>query len=294
MASLKEIKGRIASVKSTQKITSAMKMVASAKLRKVQYQTERFQPYANRLDEALSTLLSGGQADGFRSPLARVGETKRPGLVVFSAHSGLCGAFNSNILGLLAKTLDDYRGRRCEPLVYPAGKKAEDALRKWPCPVETPASFALLTEKPTWEGAGEMANRLSADFLSGRVDRVDFLYNHFKSMAVQQPLIETFLPFAPVPPPPAGSPPPAAYLAEPDRESLLRALVPQALHSKLYAVLLDSAAAEHAARTIAMQIATDNIDDLLDELITRLNKQRQQAISNEILDILGGSEALNK
>jgi F-type H+-transporting ATPase subunit gamma len=294
MASLKEIKGRIASVKSTQKITSAMKMVASAKLRKIQYQAERFQPYANRLAEALDTLLSADAPDDFRSPFAEGRETKRAGVVVFSAHSGLCGAFNSNVLGLLAKTLDEYRSRQCETLVYPAGKKAEEVLRKWPYPIETPESFARLTEKPTWEGAGEMANRLSADFLSGRIDRVDFVYNHFKSMAVQQPLVETFLPLAPPPPLPAGSPPPAAYLAEPDRESLLSALIPQALQSKLYAVLLDSAAAEQAARTIAMQIATDNVDDILDELITRLNKQRQQAISNEILDILGGSEALNK
>ena len=286
MASLKEIKGRIASVKSTQKITSAMKMIASAKLRKVQYQAERFLPYGNRLAGMLNDLLSAAASEDFRfhSPFAQTRKVKRAGIVVLSSDTGLCGAFNSNILRLLATTLETYRSQNCETLVYPAGKKAEAALQKWPFPLETPGSFGSLGGKPHWEGAQAMANRLAADFLANKIDRVGILYNHCKSMAVQQPVAETFLPLV-LPERPEPSP---GCLAEPDRESLIQALIPQFLQSKLYAILLDSAAAEQAARTMAMQIATDNIDDLLDELRARLNKQRQQAISNEILDLIGG------
>ncbi|MDR2389579.1 MAG: ATP synthase F1 subunit gamma [Tannerellaceae bacterium] len=292
MASLKEIKGRIASVRSTQKITEAMKLVASAKLRKIQYQTERFLPYENRLGGILHPLFCAA-SEGFHSPFAEVREAKRIALVVFSSNTGLCGAFNSNILRLLWEVVDKCRTSIEEILVFPIGKKAEDAVRKSPIPLAMQGSYTSLIDKPDFEGAKEIANRLTADFLAGKIDRIELIYNHFKSMAVQLPVKESFLPFA-LPDRPRGSHSPTDYLIEPDRETLLNALIPNLLRSKLYAILLDSTAAEQAARTVAMQIATDNVDEILEDLTLRYNKQRQQAISNEILDIIGGSEALNR
>jgi F-type H+-transporting ATPase subunit gamma len=291
MASLKEIKGRIASVKSTQKITEAMKMVASAKLRKVQYRIERFLPYENQLTGLLNRLLPSASEE-FNSPFWEAPEAKRTAIaiVVFSSNTGLCGAFNSNIIRLLTNVLEKYRKSNCETVVWPIGKKVEEAVRKWTFPIEIQGSYTSLIDKPHFEGAKEIAKRLTADFLAGKINRVELIYNHFKSTAVQVPVEETFLPVV-LPDKSAGVNFPVDYLIEPDKETLLNTLIPKSLQSKLYAILLDSVAAEQAARTVAMQIATDNIDAILDELTIRLNKQRQQAISNEILDIIGGSEA---
>jgi F-type H+-transporting ATPase subunit gamma len=291
MASLKEIKGRIASVKSTQKITEAMKMVASARLRKVQYRLGRFLPYENRLAALLNRLLPFAAEDA-DSPFWKTPDVKRIAIVVFSSNTGLCGAFNSNIIRLLENALEKYRGSNCETIVWPIGKKAEEAAGKWNFPIEIRGGYTSLIDKPHFDGAKEIANRLMADFLAGKINRVGLIYNHFKSMAVQVPVEETFLPIA-LPDKPAGPALAPDCLIEPDRETLLNTLIPSALRSKLYAILLDSISAEQAARTVAMQIATDNVDDILDELTNRLNKQRQQTISSEILDIIGGSEALN-
>ena len=293
MSSLKEIKGRIASVKSTKKITSAMKMVASAKLRKAQYQIEQFLPYERRLTNILNDFLSGYAEDSFSSVFAETREVQRVAVVVLSSNSSLCGAFNSNIIRLLNGWINRYRELNCEIAIYPIGKKVEAAVKKLTVPVEIKGSYTSLMDKPNFEGAREIADGLMSDFLENKVDRVDLIYNHFKSTGVQIPTEEPFLPVD-LSNRIEQKSVPTDYILEPDRETLINSLIPRSLRSKIYAILLDSAAAEHAARTVAMQIATDNADEILDELTIQYNKQRQQAITSELLDIVGGSEALKK
>jgi len=291
MASLKEIKGRISSVKSTQKITSAMKMVASAKLRRAQYQIERFLPYQERLSGILDDFLTADTE--FSTPLSAERPVQSVAIVVFSSNSTLCGAFNSNIIKLLSGALNRYAHLPSPNIyIYPIGKKVEEAIRKEG--ITPQGSYIKLMEKPEYEGAKTIADTLMADFLSEKIDKVELIYNHFKSMAVQIPTVETFLPLALHPTNKNNAKGEIAidYIVEPDRETAISMLITKSLRSKIYAALLDSAAAEQAARTVAMQIATDNADEILDELSIQFNKQRQQAITSELLDIIGGSEAL--
>ena len=291
MSSLKEIKGRIASVKSTKKITSAMKMVASAKLRKSQYKIEQFLPYERRLTSILNNFLSGYSEDEFSSLLAEVRTIHRVSIVVLSSNSSLCGAFNSNIIRNLNDRVQKYLDMKYEIEIYPIGKKVEEAVRKLKIPVEIKGSYISLMDNPTFEGAKNIADSLMNDFLTCKIDQVDLLYNHFKSTAIQIPTEEHFLPID-LSKQMKSKAIPIDYLVEPDRKTLLETLIPRSLRSKIYAILLDSAAAEQAARTVAMQIATDNADDILSDLTIQYNKQRQQSITSEILDIIGGSEAL--
>jgi len=291
MPSLKEIKGRIASVKSTQKITSAMKMVSSAKLRKAQYQIEEFLPYQSRLTNILNNFLSGYSEDGFSSVLSDVREIQHVAIVVLSSNSSLCGAFNSNIIRNLHELILKYWNLKYEISIYPIGKKVEEAVKKLTVPVEIKGSYIPLMDKPNFEGAKAISDQLIDDFLAKKVDKVDLLYNHFKSTAVQIPTDEIFLPID-LSKQTGGKSIPTDYIIEPDRKTLLNSLIPRSLRSKIYAILLDSAAAEQAARTVAMQIATDNADEILGELTIQYNKQRQQSITSELLDIIGGSEAL--
>jgi len=291
MPSLKEIKGRIASVKSTKKITSAMKLVASAKLRKAQSQMERFLPYERRLTTILNDFLSGYSEDEFSSVFSEIREARRVAIVVLSSNSSLCGAFNSNIIRILNECIKRHREKQLEIEIYPIGKKVEAAVRKLTLPVEIKGSYIPLMDKPNFEGAKEIADALMNDFLANKIDRVDLIYNHFKSTGVQVPTEESFLPVD-LSKRPEAKAIPTDYLIEPDRKTLLETLIPRSLRSKIYAILLDSGAAEHAARVVAMQIATDNADEILDGLTIQYNKQRQQSITGEILDIIGGSEAL--
>jgi F-type H+-transporting ATPase subunit gamma len=290
MASLKEIKGRVASVKSTQKITSAMKMVASAKLRKAQSNIERFLPYENRLTEILDAFLSS-EIGEFTSPLAEIREVKQVAIVVLSSNSSLCGAFNSNVIRMVSDMIRKYKDLNCEITVYPVGKKVEEAVKKLTIPVEIKGSYIPLMDKPNYEGAKEIADQLILEFLDKKIDRVELIYNHFKSTAVQVPIGEQFLPIILTHKTNAKGVS-TDYILEPDKETLLNTLIPKSLRCKIYAILLDSAAAEQAARTVAMQIATDNADEILDDLTVQYNKQRQQSITSELLDIIGGSEAL--
>ncbi len=290
MSSLKEIKGRIASVKSTQKITSAMKMVASAKLRKAQYQIENFLPYETRLTRILNDFLAS-ETD-FISALSQEREVKRLAIVVLSSNSSLCGAFNSNMLRLLDEVIGKYPQLKGEDIdIYPVGKKVEDEVRKLPFPFQIQGSYIPLMDKPNFEGARQLADRLMEDFLSGKVDKVELIYNHFKSTAVQVPTEEQFLPLIFPEKEESHSSVQTDYIVEPDKKTILESLIPKSLRTKIYAVLLDSAAAEQAARMLAMQIATDNAGEILDDLTIQYNKQRQQSITSELLDIIGGSEA---
>ncbi|MDR2691438.1 MAG: F0F1 ATP synthase subunit gamma [Dysgonamonadaceae bacterium] len=290
MPSLKEIKGRIASVDSTRKITSAMKMVASAKLRKAQTHVEQFLPYQKQLMNMLDRYLSS-DTEEFSSPLAETRDMKRVAIVAVSSNSSFCGAFNSNVIRLVLETIQKYHALHCEIEVYPIGKKVEETLAKSIIPVEKKGSYISLMDKPNYEEARDIADGLVADFLSKKIDKVELIYNHFKSMGIQIPTKEPFLPVI-LSKNENNVRTAIDYIVEPDRKTLLNTLLPKSLRAKIFAVILDSAAAEQAARTVAMQIATDNAGDLMDELTLQYNKQRQQAITSELLDIIGGSEAL--
>ena len=291
MASLKEVKGRIATVNNTRKITSAMKMVASAKLHKAQGAITHMLPYEKRLHELLTNLLGGGDALFWGTPR----EVKRVALVVFSSNSSLCGGFNANVIKHATQWLDEHQALGKENiLIYPVGKKVADAMVKMGYPIQ--GDFQHLADKPSFAEAAELAQGLMDKFAHGEVDKVELIYNHFKSTATQILTREVYLPFIACHPEEhcdEGSRvhPQEDYILEPSREELLTMLLPKVLRMKLYTALLDSNASEHAARTMAMQIATDNADDLLQELTLMYNKTRQQAITNELLDIVGGSMA---
>jgi F-type H+-transporting ATPase subunit gamma len=293
MASLKEVKGRISSVKSIWKITSAMRMIASAKLHRAQGAVENLLPYERQLHRMLSSLLSAG--DMGASPYAHTREVKRVAIVAFSSNSSLAGGFNSNVIKMFQATVaEQYPGFAGEDiLVFPVGRKIYDAVVKLGYTPQ--GDFQKMADTPDYRDAGELAKRLTEMFRRREVDRVDLVYNHFKSMAVQIPTREIYLP---VPPHQAEVLETESkfkvtpdFILEPSHEELVETMLPKVLEMKIYATLLDSAAAEHAARTVAMQLATDNADELLEELTLQYNKSRQQAITNELLDIISGAAA---
>jgi len=285
MASLKEVKGRIATVNNTRKITSAMKMVASAKLHKAQGAITNMLPYERRLHGLLTNLLGGGEVLVWNTPR----EVKRVAIVVFSSNSSLCGGFNANVIKHATQWLDEHQALgKDNILLYPIGKKVADALSKMGYAIQ--GNFQHMADKPSFAEAAELAQGLMNLFTRGEVDKVELLYNHFKSTASQILTREVYLPMQTSGNTMEGKED-LDYILEPSREELLATLLPKVLRMKLYTVLLDSNASEHAARTMAMQIATDNADDLLQELTLMYNKTRQQAITNELLDIVGGSMA---
>lgn len=286
MASLKEVKGRIATVNNTRKITSAMKMVASAKLHKAQAAITRMLPYEQRISRLLANFLSGSEQ--VVSPFTVQRKVQRIALIVFSSNSSLCGGFNANVIKHARQWLEKQaRLPQEDILLYPVGRKVWEALTKQGYQVQ--GDFQHMADKPTFSEAAALAQSLMEMYQKGEVDRVELLYNHFKSTSTQVLTNEVYLPI-PLPSQEETSSD-TDYILEPSREELLAMLLPKVLRLKLYTVLLDSNASEHAARTLAMQIATDNADDLLQELTLMYNKTRQQAITNELLDIVGGSIA---
>ena len=316
MASLKEIKGRIASVKSTLKITSAMKLVASAKLRKAQLAITNMLPYQRQLQRILSSLQTSdcGSAEDSSGSLRfapypgkcspEESSAANVAIVAFSSNSSLCGAFNSNAIKKTLSVIDEYRSAGFSDdniVVYSVGRKMADAMRKAGFP--SPADFSKMAETPGYEAASALAQELIEGHFSGRFARVELVYNHFKSTSSQPTIRETYLPMAAVPRPYSAAaerewmrPGTSGVLSEsggiiiePSREVVLGVLIPKVQRLKIYTILLDSNAAEHAARTVAMQTATDNGNDLLEALTLEYNKGRQQKITSEILDIVGGS-----
>lgn len=285
MASLKEVKGRIATVNNTRKITAAMKMVASAKLHKAQSTIANILPYEQRLSRLLTNFLIGGE---IVSPYVEQREVRRVALVVFSSNTSLCGGFNANIIKQATQLLSKYVTIHKEDLlIYPIGKKVADALAKSGYNIQ--GDFQEMSAKPSFSEAASLAQHLMDLFVNKEIDKVELLYNHFKSMTTQILTHETFLPISLLYD--SEKEPENDYIIEPSREELLVKLLPKVLRMKLYTVLLDSNASEHAARTMTMQIATDNADELLQELTLMYNKTRQQAITNELLDIVGGTMA---
>ncbi len=298
MASLKEIKDRIASVGGTLKITSAMKMVASAKLHRAQQAIGNLLPYEKRLHSMLSDLmaLQTPEREEGLGGLTAVREVRKVAVVAFASNSSLCGAFNSNVIRKASAVVDEYRSAGLDSsslTVYSVGRKMAEAMRRHG--YQSPADFATLSESPSYAAAAALAEELVDGFVTGRFDRVELVYNHFKSTASQPTVRETYLPFAVVS---AGVSPesagqeaaaPADFIMEPSAGLLLSELLPKVARLKVYSTLLDASAAEHAARTVAMQTATDNAEALLQELTLAYNKSRQQKITSEILDIVGGS-----
>jgi F-type H+-transporting ATPase subunit gamma len=288
MASLKEIKSRIQSVQSTQKITSAMKMVSSAKLRKAQKTIENFFPYEQRLTSLLNNFLSAEEDNA--SAFSEIREVKRVAIVVFSSNSSLCGGYNSNVAKLLAHAVEKYQGLGREHiLIFPVGKKVAKVSRK--LGFEPDANFDDIADKPSYSGILSLADDLIQMFQDKNIDKVELIYHHFVSKSSQVLTEETLLPIQ-LKPDEKGKVA-LDYIVEPDRETIIGELIPKVLRLKIYTALLDSNASEHAARTIAMQMATDNATDLLQELSLQYNKSRQQAITNELLDIVGGSFGQN-
>jgi len=288
MASLKEIKSRIQSVKSTQTITSAMKMVSSAKLRKAQRTIENLFPYEQRLNGLLNNFLSAEEDNV--SVYAETREVKRVAIIVLSSNSSLCGSYNTNVSKRLSLTIDKYKALGVHDiLVYPIGKKVAKASRN--SGFEPQSNFDAVADKPSYLDALTLADDIMRLFKNKDIDRVELIYHHFKSKSTQVLTEETFLPIQ-LKPAEKGTVA-LDYIVEPDRETIMSELIPKVLRLKIYTALLDSNASEHAARAMAMQMATDNATDLLQELSLQYNKSRQQAITNELLDIIGGSFGQN-
>ena len=338
MASLREIKDHIGSVRSTLKITSAMKLVSSAKLRKAQQTAEGVRPYTEALAGMLSRVLASPSASGKGPGRVPQGEPgpgiatptepahastavrAKTAIVAVASNSSLCGAFNVNVV---KRTLDEvaaFRKEGAEVEVIPVGRKMAEAMRKAGMPAR--ADYSDLIGHCDFEKAAAFAQTLIDSYNSGRYSRIIFIYNHFVSTSTQRVQVETYLPFieggggsSPFFRPSAGADPsqpggwappvtatggygskrdsaPAAsdFILEPSREEILATLLPQVMRLRVYTVLMDSIAAEHAARMIAMQTATDNAEDLLGELTLEYNKGRQQKITSEILDLVGGAQ----
>ncbi len=286
MASLKEVKTRIASVNNTRKITSAMKMVASSKLHRAQQAIENMRPYEQRLTRMMTAFV-GSQEGDLNTPYAAVRPVKRVAIVIYTSNSSLCGGFNANAIRVLRHKVAAYKEDGVEVArVVALGRKGADAARK--LGFADTGDYTRLMDHPVFQPAAEIAEELMQQFVSGEIDKVDIVYHHFKSSASQILTEETFLPVQlPKTEKPDGVA--ADYIVEPSRQAVVEQLIPSVLRLQLFTALLDSLASEHAARVIAMQIATDNADELLQELTLTYNKTRQQAITTELLDIVGGS-----
>ena len=286
MASLKEIKNRIASIKSTQKITAAMKMVASAKLHHTQTATERTLAYSSQLSGILDSLLSA-EAD-MASPLTASRNVKNVAIVVCSSNTGLCGSFNANIWKATEELIHNYEQQNLTLHFFPVGKKVAKELQSRGYTYNE--EFISLTEHLSYAEAAKLAARMQELFLSGTVDRVELLYHHFKNMMQQIVTHKNYLPLS-LEEKQAKETVTGYmndYILEPSVEQLQQLLFPKMLNLQVYTVLLDTSTAEHAARMMAMQTANDNANDLIQELTLQYNKTRQQAITNELLDIVGG------
>ena len=354
MPSLKEIKGRINSISSTLAITSAMKMVAAAKLQKAQMAIQNMLPYERRLYSMLLDLMgamnisaaasedgsvrgSGSAERGFdqsgdrlslsnRHDLAGMDgayslmaqrEVRKVAIVAFASNSSLCGAFNSNVIREATAVINEYRASGLGDAgitVYSVGRKMAEAMKRLGFP--SPADFTKMSDSPSYDAASALAQELFDGFVSGRFDKVELVYNHYKSTSSQPTTRQTYLPLSladatadiqvgkitdsasepyadkvaePVVRQNSPTTETPDLIVEPSKEELIATLLPKVVRLRVFTTLLDSTAAEHAARTVAMQLATDNGNDLLQELTLEYNKGRQQKITSEILDIVGGS-----
>lgn len=285
MANLKEIRNRISSVSSTMQITSAMKMVSAAKLKKAQDAITAMRPYSNKLTELLQNLSATLDADS-GSKYSEQREINKILVVVVTSNRGLCGAFNSNIIKQVNSLITDtYVGKDVSVLAI--GKKANDAFAKKDIVI---ANESNIFDDLTFDNAAQIAEMLMTKFVEGKYDKVELVYNRFKNAATQIVMNEQFLPILPVESDAVVN---LDYIFEPSKEQIVETLIPKSLKTQLFKAIRDSFAAEHGARMTAMHKATDNATELRDQLKLTYNKARQAAITNEILEIVGGAEALN-
>ncbi len=285
MANLKEIRNRIASVSSTMQITSAMKMVSAAKLKKAQDSIAAMRPYANKLTELLQSLSASLDADsGGKFSEAR--EIKKVLVVAINSNRGLCGGFNNNIVKQSMLLVEEtYAGKQVDFMAI--GKKANDLLEK---KFNIIANHSSVYDDLTFENVTAIAEDLMDQFATGNYDRIDIVYNKFKNAATQIVMTEQFLPIVPVENTESTN---TDYIFEPSKIEIVEQLIPKSLKTQLYKGIRDSFASEHGARMTAMHKATDNATELRDQLKLTYNQARQAAITNEILEIVGGAEALN-
>ena len=285
MANLKEIRNRISSVSSTMQITSAMKMVSAAKLKKAQDAITAMRPYSDKLTELLQSLSATLDADsGSKFALER--EVSRVLLVPITSNRGLAGAFNSNIIKeTLRLSSEDYLSTEISYLTI--GKKANDTFKKTNRVI---ANKSEVYDDLTFDNVAEIAELLMEKFVAGEFDKIEIVYNKFKNAATQIVMTEQFLPIVPIEGEVNNN---ADYIFEPSKIEIVEQLIPKSLKTQLYKGVRDSFASEHGARMTAMHKATDNATELRDQLKLTYNKARQASITNEILEIVGGAEALN-
>ena len=290
MPSLKEVKTRINSVTSTRKITSAMKLVASSKLHKAQMAIESMLPYERQLNGMMSRFVGEMQGE-ISSPYASQRTGGKAVIVAYSSNSSLCGAFNANVIKDMLHTVGVLKAEGFSDIeIIPIGAKVGEKAKKQGFDFES--NHSQLLDKPNYSEVSQLAEGLMQRFVDKEIDKVVVIYNHFKSTASQVLINETFLPIDLSQPSAAENKSEGMaldYIVEPSQEEIVNQLVPRVLYLKLYTALLDSLASEHAARVMAMQVATDNADELLGELTLMYNKTRQAAITSELLDIVGAS-----
>nr|WP_315160739.1 ATP synthase F1 subunit gamma [uncultured Flavobacterium sp.] len=285
MANLKEIRNRITSISSTMQITSAMKMVSAAKLKKAQDAITAMRPYAEKLTELLQNLsatLDGDVGGDFTTQR----EVKKVLIVAITSNRGLCGAFNTNVIKEAKTRSEYYVGKQVD--IFAIGKKGNDILSKSLTVVDNQSA---IFDHLTFDNVAVIAETLTQKFITGEYDKIELVYNQFKNAATQIVQTEQFLPLAPI-----KSDKPAStgdYIFEPSKEEIVLTLIPKSLKTQLYKGFRDSFASEHGARMTAMHKATDNATEMRDQLKLTYNKARQAAITNEILEIVGGAEALN-
>jgi F-type H+-transporting ATPase subunit gamma len=285
MANLKEIRNRIASVSSTMQITSAMKMVSAAKLKKAQDAITAMRPYSNKLTELLQSLSATLDADS-GSKYAVQRDVKNVLVVAITSNRGLCGAFNSNIIKQTNVLINDVYGDK-EVSVLAIGKKANDAFTKQNRVI---ANKSEVFDDLTFDNVAKIAEMLMEKFVEGDFDKIELVYNNFKNAATQIIMTEQFLPIVPIEDEANAN---LDYLFEPSKQEIVETLIPKSLKTQLFKGIRDSFASEHGARMTAMHKATDNATELRDQLKLTYNKARQASITNEILEIVGGAEALN-
>ncbi len=286
MANLKEIRNRITSIKSTMQITSAMKMVSAAKLKKAQDAIVAMRPYSSKLTELLQNLSAtlDGETGGAYSTEREVSKVL---IVVVTSNRGLCGGFNSSITKTVIRTVaEKYADKQVD--LFAIGKKGGDVLSKSFNVVETRND---IYDDLTFDNVAKVAEKLMDLYVDGSYDKIELVYNQFKNAATQLPQVEQFLPIKPIEGGEAITN--SDYIFEPSKVEIVEALIPKSLKTQLYKGIRDSFASEHGARMTAMHKATDNASELRDELLLTYNKARQAAITNEILEIVGGAEALN-
>ena len=289
MPSLLDIRRRIRAVKSTQQITKAMKMVAAAKLRRTQQRIVEARPYARKLQEVIGSMAL--RTDPEQHPLLMKPETGRKGLVIITADKGLCGAFNANILRKASEHLRQAGEAEVQITILVVGRKARDFLRRRH--MEREGEWVNIFDQLAYEHAAEIGTRLAKGYVDGELDEANLLYNEFRSAGVQRPVMEQLLPIVP-PAVEADELQPIEYIFEPSAEVILDDLLSRHVKIQVYRALLESAAAEQGARMTAMEAATKSAADMIERLTLVFNKARQERITKELMDIVGGAEALRR